>query len=202
MKNRITRNRAKNVIHETATSYLDAPMQDFIQAEIAKKQWIYKIIAGEKESEHVIYKSSDFIVIPDSDGVDDASILNWMVIFTDTKLMSMRNLRGEHIPMLKAVRDTIARLLQPEFSSPMLYFHFPPSVWQCHLHIAAPCEILRTTNSMQKVHFIEDVISNLSIDSEYYSKVTMTYILPSSHELTQLHTRLMRPWSDDVPCKG
>jgi hypothetical protein len=196
MKNRITRSRARNVIHETATSFLDTPMQDFIQAEIAKKQWIYKIIAGEKESEHVIHRSCDFIVIPDSESPDDPGILNWMVIFTNQGLTSMRHLRGKHVELLRSIKAKVAALLPTEFDSPMLYFHYPPSVWQLHLHVAAPCDVLRTTNSMQKVCFLEDVISNLSIDSDYYKKATMTFILPSNHELTQLHR------AADVSCRG
>ena len=204
MKNRVTRNRARNIIHETAKAYNGLLMQDFIKSEIAKKQWIYKIIAGEQETEHVVLKTDDFIVLPDSEGVDDPGVLNWMVIFTDQKLISTRSLRGDHLEMLRSIQTTVVNLMPSEFDSPMLYFHYPPSVWQLHLHVAAPCDILRTTNSMQKVCFLEDVISNLSIDSDYYAKATMTYILPSNHELTNLHIRptAPRPWTDDVACRA
>jgi m7GpppX diphosphatase len=204
MKNRAVRIRSRNVIHETATAYRSLVMQEFIQSEIFKKQWIYKIIAGEKEQEQVIYKCDDFVILPDSENNDDPSVLNWMVIFTDTGLISMRCLRGEHLSVLKCIKAKILQLLPPEFDSPMLYYHYPPSVWQLHLHVAAPCDILRTTNSMQKVYFLEDVISNISIDPDYYAKATMTYILPSNHELTQLHARPLqiKPWTDDVSCKG
>ena len=204
MKNRAARIRTRNVIHETATSYNSLLMQDFIQSEILKKQWIYKIIAGEKEQEHVVYQCDDFVILPDSENADDPSVLNWMVIFTDTSLLSMRSIRGDHIGMLKSIKSKISELMPPEFESPMLYFHYPPSVWQLHLHVAAPCDMLRTTNSMQKVCFLEDVISNISIDSEYYAKATMTYILPSNHELTQLHAKppILRAWPNDVSCRG
>ena len=169
-----------------------------------KKQWIYKIIDGEKEQEHVVYKCSDFVILPDSENADDPSVLNWMVIFSDTALLSMRSIRGDHIDMLKAIKSKIKELMPAEFESPMLYFHYPPSVWQLHLHVAAPCDMLRTTNSMQKVCFLEDVISNISIDPEYYAKATMTYILPSNHELTQLHSKppVLRVWPNDVSCRG
>jgi m7GpppX diphosphatase len=200
MKARLTRSRARVVIHETAASYADAPMQEFIQAEITKKTWIYRIIEGEKEAEQVIFKNDEFIILPDSEGVDEVGVLNWMLIFKDTKLMSMRDLRGIHIPMLKSINDTVAALLPPEFNSPMLYFHYVPSVWQSHLHIACPCDMLRTTNSMQRVYFLQDVISNLLIDPDYYTKATLTYILPSSHELAQLHTRWMRSWTGEITC--
>jgi m7GpppX diphosphatase len=202
MKSRITRNRARNIIVETASAYADAPMQEFIQSEILKKQWIYGIIEGVKEVDRVIFRNSDFIVLPDSENVDEPGVLNWVIIFVDMTLKSMRDMRGQHIPMLKSVKETVASLLPPEFTSPMLYWHYVPSTWQAHLHVCAPCDILRTTSSMQRVQFLDDVISNLSIDSDFYKKATITYILQSSHELSQLHNRSLRSWNEDIICKG
>jgi hypothetical protein len=39
---------------------------------------------------------------------------------------------------------------------------------------------------MQKVCFLEDVISNLEIDPDYYAKATLSYVMPTTHELSQL----------------
>jgi m7GpppX diphosphatase len=185
-------------------------MQDFINGEIAKKRWIYKIIDGEQEQESIIVRTDDFVILPDTDSPQDTAVLNWIVIFSNPSLISMRCLRGEHVPMLQTVKDRISELVPRPFTSPMIYFHYPPSVWQLHLHVAAPCDILRTTNSMQKVCFLEDVICNLRIDSDYYAKATMTYIMPSNHELTHVHAydaeRMdeLRPrvwaWTADVAC--
>jgi m7GpppX diphosphatase len=190
------------MIHETAVAYRSEAMQAFIQAEIAKKQWIYRIIEGEKEQENILYRCKDFIILPDTDAFNDEAVLNWIVIFTDTALISMRCLRGEHVPVLQAIKAKVDELVPSQFALPMIYFHYPPSVWQLHLHVAAPCDALRTTNSMQKVCFLEDVICNLTIDTDYYAKATMTFILPSNHELTHLHTpaRPIRLWGDDVAC--
>ena len=202
MKSRLTRARPRNIVVETAADYADSKMQEFIQSEIAKKTWIYGIIEGFKEADKVIYRNSDFIVLPDIEGVDDPGILNWMIILTDKKLLTLRELKGEHIPMLKSIRDVVSSLLPREFSSPMLYWHYPPSTYQNHVHVAAPCDMLRTTSSMQRVHFLDDVISNLSIDSDFYQKATLTYILPSSHEITQLHNRSSRSWSEVIAVKA
>ena len=152
--------------------------------------------------DRVIFRNSDFIVLPDSENVDEPGVLNWVIIFVDMTLKSMRDMRGHHIPMLKSVKETVASLLPPEFTSPMLYWHYVPSTWQAHLHVCAPCDILRTTSSMQRVQFLDDVISNLSIDSDFYKKATITYILQSSHELSQLHNRSLRSWNEDIICKG
>jgi len=188
MKTRFARAKARNVIHETANAHKSDMMQEFIRGEIIRKQWIYKIIAGEKEQENVLYRCDEFVILPDTDVTMDPATLNWLVVCTDKTLTSMRCLRGEHIPMLQAMKEQIADCIPGTFGTPMVYFHYPPSVWQLHLHIAAPCNVLQTTSCMQRVCFLEDVICNLTIDPDYYCKATLTYILPSNHDLTQLYS--------------
>ena len=183
---RALRVRTRQVVHETARTYNSGPMQDFISAEISRKQWIYKIITGERESEAVLFQNEHFMVLPDTEAPNEMGLLNWLVVFKNTDLVSMRSLRGEHAELLRDVLAKIRELLSAELDAPMVYFHYPPSVWQLHLHVAAPCDMLRTTNSMQKVCFVEDVLSNLEIDPDYYAKVTLSYVMPTTHELSVL----------------
>lgn len=170
------------VVRETADTAARA--EPFIQQEIARKQWIYDIINGEKESEKVQYDCNEFMVLPDADAQNSGRVLNWLVIFKDLSLRRLRDLRGCHIPLLERVRDKLVEFVCPRET--MLYFHNLPSVWQLHLHVASPCDVLRTTNDMQKVQFLDDIIENLRIDSEYYVKATMTYVLPIGHDLIRL----------------
>jgi hypothetical protein len=183
---RAFRVRTKTVIHETPTIFFGRAMQKFIQNEIQKKNWIYKIIAGDKEQDQVLFHNNELLILPDTESLAEASVLNWMVIFKDTSLHSIRSLESKHIEVLESVFTHLNHVLPSEHDRPMIYFHYPPSVWQLHLHIAAPCDNLRTTNSMQKVYFLQDVISHLKINGSFYKQNTMTYILPSSHELTCL----------------
>ena len=187
---RALRARNRYLIHETPVASESAQMKEFIKSEIAEKPWIYKIISGKKEQDQMIYQCSDYLVLPDTEALNEQGILNWMVIFTDPALTSMRSLRGSHVPLLAGIRDKLLELMPPEFEAPMIYFHYPPSVWQLHLHVAAPCDVLRTTNSMQKVCFLQDVIANLRIDAEYYAKATVTFILPSTHELSIINAEV------------
>ena len=179
---RDSRVRTKCIIHESPTLYNGKEVQDFIQSEILKKQWIYQIMSGEREKERVIYKCKDYIIIPDSDKSASSS-LNWLIIFTDTELKSIRSLNGKHIEMLENVAKKVSSMATCNQEQPMIYFHYPPSVWQLHLHVTIPSDGLYTTNSMQKVFFLQDVVSNLKIDFDFYSKATMTYVLPAGHDL-------------------
>jgi len=183
MMKRGLRVRVKSVVHETPTLYNSTQMQKYIESEKGRKNWIYKIISGEKEKEHIVFQDKNYIILPDTETLPETPVLNWMVVFTDLQLASIRDLRKKHIEILETVLTEIGKIVPNEFENPMIYFHYPPSVWQLHLHIAAPCDVLRTTNSMQKVYFLEDIISNLKIDGDFYEKNTLTYILPSTHEI-------------------
>lgn len=181
---RVARVRQRVVIHESPESHKG--MAEFIQSEIIKKQWIYKIISGERENDRVIYQDEAIMMLPDTEAPNEAKVLNWLVIFKDQTLLSMRSLDGRHVKLLKFILMKIKELLPPDMENHMTYFHYPPSVWQLHIHVAAPCDALRTTNSMQKVFFLEDVISNLTIDPYFFQKATITYILPTSHEISDV----------------
>jgi len=205
--------RHRSLVRETAAMFLGA--EPFIQREIARKTWIYDIIEGRRESEHVFFNNDQFVILPDSDSQQPpllpitpittsttntntssssprVSILHWLSIFKDLSLRSIRDLRGHggpdgtgHLSALRQLRGMLHELFP--LQDTMMYFHYPPSVWQLHLHIAHPCDQLRTTNEMQKVHFLDDVILNLQIDPEYYAKATITYVLSSNHDLVRTY---------------
>eukprot|EP00961_Rhodomonas_salina_P072100 967978-Rhodomonas_salina.1 len=58
----------------------------------------------------------------------------------------------------------------------MCYFHYLPSVFQLHLHVCAPYGQY-TTPDILKVHPIDNVISNLEIDADFYAKATLTTVV-------------------------
>ena len=182
------------MVHETAEMVEMA--EGFIAQEIQRRRWIYSIIDGNQEREHVRFDCADFVVLPDVGAQNNERVINWLVIFKDLGLRSVRDLRGVHQPLLMRVQETVQRLFPKDDT--MLYFHSPPSVWQLHLHVAYPCDVLRTTNDMQRVQFLRDVISNLEIDAEYYRKATMTYVLPTGHELLKAYHPAPSSSEEDV----
>lgn len=200
--------------------------EPFIQREISRKTWIYDVIEGRRETEHVHFNCDQYVILPDSDsqpqqpqtipfssalssspitssssaipagsaaGGPPSPIIHWLTIFKDLSLRSIRDLRGYgggtdgmgHLPMLRRLRSILQTMFP--LQDTMIYFHYPPSVWQLHIHIAHPCDQLRTTNEMQKVHFLDDVMRNLQIDPDYYAQATITYILSSNHDLVRTY---------------
>jgi hypothetical protein len=54
----------------------------------------------------------------------------------------------------------------------MAYVHYPPSVYQLHIHFSYPygqyCH-----RDAYRVHSLEGIINNLEIDPDYYAKATL-----------------------------
>ena len=175
--------RKRVVVYETAELFWSPPMQQHIESEIVKSRWIYRVMDGTQEADQVLYSNDHYMIIPDRDALNDSRVLNWMVIFKDQQLRSVRDLRGSHLDMLRAVKDQLGKLIDGPL---MLYFHKPASVWQLHLHVASPCDAIRTTNDVQKVLFLEDCISFMELDPNFFHKVTMTYMINARHPVARI----------------
>lgn len=134
------------------------------------KKWVYDIINGRCETEKCIYEDTDITIVPDIDHYD----VKFLALFKDISLHTIRNLDASHIEMLKRVNRVCRELAFKRFGSTdentMCYFHYLPSVFQLHLHVSSSNNM---TLDAYRVHPIENVISNLCIDSDYYRKASI-----------------------------
>ena len=102
--------------------------------------------------------------------------LNWLSIVHDRAVHTMRDLRGHHIPMLRRMLDGCMQAIERETGIPrdqvMAYVHYPPSVYQLHVHFSYPygqyCH-----RDAYRIHSLGAIINNLEIDSDYYAKATL-----------------------------
>lgn len=98
---------------------------------------------------------------------------HWLAVATDTGLRTLRDLRGHHIPMLAQLyRQACQRIkidtgVDPE--QVMAFIHYPPSVYQLHVHFKYPVSH-SVPHDTFRIHPLASVINNLHIDSGYYSK--------------------------------
>ena len=69
-------------------------------------QWVYNIIEGRQEVERIIYRDADFLLLPDLkwSGIqtEDLYVVGLVI---DRNIGSLRDLRGEHLPLLRAIHD-------------------------------------------------------------------------------------------------
>jgi m7GpppX diphosphatase len=103
-------------------------------------------------------------------------VLNWLAIAHDRDLRTLRDLRGKHVPMLKEMLEVCLQTVEKETGirqeQVMAYVHYPPSVYQLHVHFSFPygqyCH-----RDAYRVHNLASVINNLEIDPDYYLKATL-----------------------------
>ena len=108
--------------------------------------------------------------------MNPAQCFHWLAVATDTNLRTMRDLRGCHLPMLQSLYSLTCQRIQEETGVDsgqiMAYVHYPPSVYQLHVHfkhLAGPGVFHDTL----RVHSLPTIINNLKIDSEYYAKSSL-----------------------------
>jgi hypothetical protein len=119
--------------------------------------------------------------------------LHWLAVATDTSLRTLRDLRGKHIPMLISLYTQTCQKIHDEMGIPldqiMAYVHYPPSVYQLHIHFKHPIGPHVSHDSF-RIHPLITVINNLKIDSDYYAK-SILQLPVYSH--TELYTALGLP---------
>lgn len=189
------------LMQETPLLYAQGAVASFIEQEVRRpsKQWIFSVIAGEQERDQVVLRTDEFVLLPDTERVNRywrasgksqpqpqnlqqyqrppfRMALNWLAIVNDTRIRTLRDLRGEHLPMLRRLLTSSVRAVEKHTGIPgaqvMAYVHYPPSVYQLHVHFSFPygqyCH-----RDTYRMHSIEAIINNLEIDPDYYAKATL-----------------------------
>jgi m7GpppX diphosphatase len=108
----------------------------------SRLQWVYNILEGKAEQEHVLFQDEHFLLMPDLkwDGKNMES-LYLMAIVKERGLASLRDLNASHVTFLKHIRQTIAETVPKHYpgvsaSQLRVFFHYQPS------YCKASCELL------------------------------------------------------------
>ena len=172
---------------ETSAAY-DCPRRQALREEQRASpthQWITQVAQGELEKEDVLVDDPDFLVLPDtrkrnswSDG--DARTVNLLVIFKDPCLRTIRDLRGEHLPILGRVSADVLGTVREMAGVPAdevyCYFNYLPSnPVLLHLHLAWP---LPPNRDSLRHHLLSTVIFNLQRDGNYYRDCPLHVAVP------------------------
>ena len=148
--------------------------------------WIYAILDGKAEQEDVMLNDSEFVLLPNPkwkrneknefESIDD---LLCLVLVTDRKLHSIRDLRSEHVSMLRRIRFKVAGELRERFGvvaerDLLLYFHYLPQFYHLHIHVSHRNR--KHDRDVTRAHLLDDVLQNLERDGHHYSSVDLTYL--------------------------
>jgi len=158
--------------------------------------WVYRIFDGKQELDCVECVTNEFLIIP-SEKNKLAELVKTipynfdiLVFPFDSKLRTIRNLKSNHIPLLKRMKEKAIEVISKYIKSldeSKLHceFHYLPSTYHLHLHIGLGKET--TTNQIKNnVYKFDEVISNLESDSDYYTKSIPIYVRNESNWNSEL----------------
>jgi hypothetical protein len=98
---------------------------------------------------------------------------HWLAVVMNTTLKTLRDLRGEHIPMLQTLHSQACQKISEECGIEpgqiMAYVHYPPSVYQLHVHFKH-ISGNHMFHDPLRVHPLPAIINNLRIDPDFYLK--------------------------------
>ena len=166
------------VVRETAQIYNDVVKPHYIDPmNMDHCNWIYSVLNREKEIELRVHENESFLLNKDykfNEG--DIKTLYCLAIPTQRDLKSVRDLTGEHLPLLKAIRDESLDAIETKFninrSKIMSYFHYQPTFYHLHVHFTH-CE--NTSWDKRDCVRLDDAITNIEMLPDYYQRATLTY---------------------------
>lgn len=168
--------------------------------------WIDNILEVKKEKERLLVNDPLFIVnidtkwrshpdplmIPREKWKDHKAVsdLYCLGIVKDKSIASLRDLTSEHLPLLRSMLkegySAIERIYGVVQNQIRAFVHYQPQFYCFHVHFTRLENEIGST--VERGHLVSDIIQNLEIDSEYYSKRTITYKLK---KMTPLYNLIM-----------
>lgn len=160
----------------------------FIENERVARQhkWIYEIIRGSmsNKNEQVFLNSPAWSLCLDKHHGTDH---RYLIVFKDRSLLTVRDLRQKHIPLLEDIYQTVRDWVTSRHNEQyFLYFHYMPSVFQLHIHVNSN----RSHINWDRAHLVSRVISNLKIDSDYYKNAIFLTKFCKTMRRADAHTKL------------
>jgi hypothetical protein len=153
--------------------------------------WVANIINGTAEADRVVGRTDDWMLSVDTkwDGVA-RSQLYLCGLAMDSSLRSVRDLRGKHLPQLRALRAETLRVAKERYNLPanqiLIFFHYQPTFYWLHIHAIATTTPRRGTGfDAWRAILLDDVIDNLARDADHYATVSLTYALDTQSGLAK-----------------
>ena len=178
----------KVAVLETCEDYLQItrPMlEENLEKKVFDLRWIHNILEGKSEAEKVLARAegviAGFVVVMDYKWQgEDPETMHCLGMPLRRDLRSLRDLRGEHVPMLEEMRRSALKAVEDRCGlregEVRAYLHYQPSFYHLHVHFAnVQCSNFGTDSL--RAHPLHQVIDNLKMDGSYYEKATLRFVL-------------------------
>jgi m7GpppX diphosphatase len=123
-------------VRETPARYAALVAPHIAALPAARTQWVSDILSGAAEADKVLHSDDALVLMPDMKwDLRTIASLYLVALARDPALASMRDLRAQHLPLLRAVRTQAARVAGERWGVPpgalRCYVHYPPSYCAC-----------------------------------------------------------------------
>lgn len=186
---------ANYLVRETPQLYLGAHVPRIAAIPASNLSWIANVLAKEKEVDRLLLDvpgDEGFLINTDpkwETHPTTADRASWkhhpsvkdlycLGIIRRRGIASIRDLRAEHLPLLRAMRDRGLATIQDVYGVPpnqiRVFFHYPPQFYHLHVHYTALNAAMGSGCHIERAHLLDDVIDNIAADGEYYTKANLT----------------------------
>lgn len=185
------------------SDYYNKKFQKFItnEKQNSANKWIYDLIYKEFEinKETIYLDRPSWLLCQDCNfGPQE----RFLVVFKDTTLHSIRDLRKYHIPLLNSINKEVQKWLSAKYTDKIaksfeVYFHYIPSIFQLHLHVnqvSIACtkdqKVQKSNGRKQPLHV---VINNLSTQSDFYANCMILTKFCKTLKRAETHRKILLP---------
>jgi hypothetical protein len=146
-------------------AYYDPGFQKVLADNRRQNQWIFDLMTmPDCPGEKVFHDTPDWLLARDLHRGPDN---RYLVVFRDTALFCIRDLRARHVAMLRGLLSFLRQWLRAQepllHSKYHMYFHYRPSVFQLHLHVS-----MRKAPDSLRAQDVHHVIRNLEHTDTWY----------------------------------
>ena len=176
-------------MRETAEIYTDVVKPSYLDPmNMEHCNWIYSILNLEKELDLRVHESEGFLLQKDYEyNEGDLSTLYCLALPKQRDLKTVRDLTGEHLPLLRAIRDESLDAIEKKFSVSrnkiLSFFHYQPTFYHLHVHFV---HIDRATRDSNECVSLDQCIQNIEMMSDYYQRATLSYKVGTKSALFQI----------------
>eukprot|EP00090_Calanus_glacialis_P018970 TRINITY_DN29292_c0_g1_i1.p1 TRINITY_DN29292_c0_g1~~TRINITY_DN29292_c0_g1_i1.p1 ORF type:complete len:701 (-),score=284.90 TRINITY_DN29292_c0_g1_i1:56-2104(-) len=179
-----------HIIVETPALYRGVT-RPHLEQEQFSLQWVYNVLEHKKEVERIIYEDPDpvtgFILAPDFKwSGDSVSDLYCLAIVHSRGIKSLRDLTSQHLTLLRNIKQEATMAVKDKYgletSQIRCYLHYQPSYYHLHVHITS-LQFSPPGSGCEKSHLLDTVIANIEMDSQYYQKATLPFVVREKENL-------------------
>lgn len=181
---------SRKMIAETPSLYASISGPFWHSLPLSDLKWIENALNGTAEADSVVARVPNWLILPDLKWAPRDPRNLYLVALLEAPLGSLRTIRdltSDHLPMLKAFKQDISKVLLEAYEMALdqvrIYFHYPPTYHHLHLHVVATSVERPQGTAVGLAHLLDDVIENIEFDTCYYQTRTINMCIASDHAL-------------------